>query len=285
MRLHRYGIQPNMGPTGEVTHITVWYENRDDMTGDIMNGNFIASVDDFVRIQNKEIAVEDIIKQKITKMLDLNADADTELAIQAVKDQVLEVELKTEKAVEAQAEGIREEMETAIGAVVEEAKTQAQEAVGEQVTQLGAEIEKATAAVAEIATLKSAIRKLLPITEMTPDEIAELVALYEPWKVDETLEVGDIRSYEGKLWEVIQQHTTQDDWRPPSVPALFKEVAPAQTEEGDEIVPEWKQPTGGHDAYNVGDKVLFDGKVYESVIDANTWSPSDYPQGWREVTE
>lgn len=69
MRLHRYGIQPNMGPTGEVTHITVWYENRDDMTGVIMNGNFLASVDDFARIQNNELTTEDIIKQKIAKLL------------------------------------------------------------------------------------------------------------------------------------------------------------------------------------------------------------------------
>jgi len=32
-----------------------------------------------------------------------------------------------------------------------------------------------------------------------------------------------------------------------------------------------------------GDKVMFDGKVYESVIDNNIWSPIAYPSGWREV--
>ena len=46
---------------------------------------------------------------------------------------------------------------------------------------------------------------------------------------------------------------------------------------------EWVQPTGGHDAYQTGDKVTFEGAEYVSLIDANTWSPSSYPQGWELV--
>ena len=47
--------------------------------------------------------------------------------------------------------------------------------------------------------------------------------------------------------------------------------------------PVWKQPTGAHDAYQKGDRVHFpaaDSPVYESLIDANTWSPTGYPAGW-----
>ena len=277
MRLHRYGVNTHTAPDGKtVLSATLWYENRDDMTGNIMSGNFHASAEEYNAFLTDEITSEDLIKEKIAKLLDLNADADTELAIQAVKDQVLEVELNAEKAVESQAKGIRKEMETAIGAVVEEAKTQAQQVVSEQVKGLGAEL-------AQIATIRTAIRKLLPITEMAPEEIADLVALYEPWEVDEAVAVGDIRSYEDKLYKVVQAHTTQAEWTPPQTPALWTEIAPPATEDGEEIVPEWKQPTGGHDAYSIGDKVLYDGKVYESVIDANTWSPSDYPAGWRVI--
>ncbi|MFA7115570.1 MAG: carbohydrate-binding protein [Candidatus Omnitrophota bacterium] len=43
------------------------------------------------------------------------------------------------------------------------------------------------------------------------------------------------------------------------------------------------QPTGAHDAYQKGDRVLFEGKTYESLIDANVWSPTSYPQGWKEI--
>ena len=49
--------------------------------------------------------------------------------------------------------------------------------------------------------------------------------------------------------------------------------------------PEWKQPLGAHDAYKTGDRVTFNGKVYESVINANVWSPAVYPAGWKEVVE
>lgn len=45
-------------------------------------------------------------------------------------------------------------------------------------------------------------------------------------------------------------------------------------------VPEFVQPTGAHDAYQTGDKVMFEGAVYTSSIDNNTWSPSAYPAGW-----
>lgn len=44
--------------------------------------------------------------------------------------------------------------------------------------------------------------------------------------------------------------------------------------------PEWVQPTGAHDAYNIGDKVTFQSKRYVSTINANVWSPTAYPQGW-----
>lgn len=47
--------------------------------------------------------------------------------------------------------------------------------------------------------------------------------------------------------------------------------------------PEFVQPTGGHDAYKKGDRVTYNGKVYESVIDANVWAPDAYPQGWHEI--
>lgn len=52
-----------------------------------------------------------------------------------------------------------------------------------------------------------------------------------------------------------------------------------------ETYPEWTQPLGAHDAYKIGDRVTFNGKVYESVINANVWSPAVYPAGWKEVVE
>lgn len=47
---------------------------------------------------------------------------------------------------------------------------------------------------------------------------------------------------------------------------------------------DWKQPSGGHDAYMAGDVVKYtDGKMYKSIIDNNVWSPDTYPAGWEVV--
>lgn len=45
----------------------------------------------------------------------------------------------------------------------------------------------------------------------------------------------------------------------------------------------WVQPTGAADAYKTGDRVTFEDNVWESVIDANVWSPTGYPAGWKKV--
>ena len=62
-----------------------------------------------------------------------------------------------------------------------------------------------------------------------------------------------------------------------------EEVIPEEPEEV--IYPEWTQPVGAHDAYHTGDRVMFNGKLVESTIDGNVWSPEVYPQGWKEVSE
>lgn len=108
-----------------------------------------------------------------------------------------------------------------------------------------------------------------------PAEIAQAnVDWYKQWIVGEDLKVGDRRAYDKVLYEVIQAHTTQADWTPPSVPALFKRV---WTEE----YPEWVQPTGAHDAYAKGAKVKHNGKKWISTADANVWEPGVY--GWEEI--
>jgi len=47
---------------------------------------------------------------------------------------------------------------------------------------------------------------------------------------------------------------------------------------------EWQQPTGAHDAYPVGSSVAWKGKVWESLIPANTTTPGSDPRWWADVT-
>ena len=122
-----------------------------------------------------------------------------------------------------------------------------------------------------------ATRKLIRVDELSEEELLDMIYLYEGYQVDKSYKVDDIFKYEGKIYKVIQEHTSQEDWIPTGLPALYLSMMP------ENVIPEWKQPTGSHDSYSIGDKVIYEGKVYESLIDGNTWSPVDYPQGWEET--
>ena len=47
--------------------------------------------------------------------------------------------------------------------------------------------------------------------------------------------------------------------------------------------PAWVQPTGASDDYDIGARVSFDGFNWESLINANVWSPYTYPAGWLKL--
>lgn len=73
------------------------------------------------------------------------------------------------------------------------------------------------------------------------------------------------------------------DWNvwPLDTPGVWELVE--DEPEAPEEVPEWVRPTGAHEAKKKGERFRFEGAVYESTIDGNVWSPSEYPQGWRLV--
>lgn len=126
-------------------------------------------------------------------------------------------------------------------------------------------------------------RKLVNIADLGAEDLKEILSIYPEWKAGQAYKVKDQVRYKEKLYEVIQAHTSQRDWAPDKTPALFKEVVPKSPDEKVELIGDFKQPTGAHDSYKKGDKVRYKGKVYESTIDNNAYSPADYPQGWKEV--
>lgn len=46
--------------------------------------------------------------------------------------------------------------------------------------------------------------------------------------------------------------------------------------------PEFVQPTGAFNAYQVGDKVTYQGTHYTCLIANCVWAPDIYPAGWQE---
>jgi len=97
---------------------------------------------------------------------------------------------------------------------------------------------------------------------------------HPPWTAGKAYVVGEVCVYAHVLYECIQAHTAQVGWEPPEVPALFK----LRTPEG--VIDEWVQPLGAHDSYALGARVIHQGFVWVSIVDANNWEPGVY--GWEK---
>lgn len=118
------------------------------------------------------------------------------------------------------------------------------------------------------------------IGELTDEEATERPILFPNWKVGIAYTVNTRVRYGGRIFKVLQAHTSQEDWTPSRAPSLFAEILTSESGEPQE----WQQP-GSTNPYLTGDKVIYQGQVYESLIDNNVWSPSDYPDGWRLVED
>ena len=127
------------------------------------------------------------------------------------------------------------------------------------------------------ATRLTAAPLMADTAKMSDEQVGKLTALFDVFDPDShAYSVGDVASYDGVLYRAVQAHTSQADWTPEKVPALWVPQRP-------KAPVAWVQPVGASDAYRKGDRVLFQGATYESVIDANTWSPAAYPAGWKKL--
>ena len=129
----------------------------------------------------------------------------------------------------------------------------------------------------DLDMMMAAVKRMLDnsVEELSDEDALNVAALFPTWasKMGDAVNVGERYWYDGRLWKVIQAHTVQEDWTPDTAVSLFVEVSIDEW-------PQWVQPTGAQDAYNVGDKVTFEGVHYVSLIDGNVWSPADNPSGW-----
>ena len=101
-------------------------------------------------------------------------------------------------------------------------------------------------------------------------------AAFEFWRAGINAEKDKIYRYSENIYKCIQPHTTQEDWTPDKVPALFVKISL-------EEYPQWRQPTGAHDAYKKGAKVSDEGKRWISNKDVNIYKPGLVPGDWSEV--
>ena len=133
-----------------------------------------------------------------------------------------------------------------------------------------------------IKTKEDSLNKIgrLVANQVVDDVVAlEISEFYDEWKPNQKYEVGRYLRYKEILYKVLQPHTSQDSWTPDITASLYAKVLIDPT---GETIPEWVQPDSTN-AYMTGDKVRYNGVVYESTIDNNIWSPEAYPAGWKVV--
>ena len=126
----------------------------------------------------------------------------------------------------------------------------------------------------ELLKIRAMIEKAA--VSLTDDDALEAPELFPAWASGKAFSIGDRVRYGKSLYSCVQAHTSQADWTPPAVPALWTRIS---TEEW----PEWKQPQGAHDAYEVGAKVSHNGKHWINEYSANIYEPGVF--GWIEANE
>lgn len=124
--------------------------------------------------------------------------------------------------------------------------------------------------------LRATIEKLME--NLSDTDAVESTELFPKWQEGVLYSIGTRLRYDGVLYKVIQNHTSQADWAPVDAPALFAEILPGQ--DGTDIG-EWVQPNSTN-GYNVGDRVLFEGHIYESLVANNVWPPTT-PNVWQLI--
>lgn len=129
-------------------------------------------------------------------------------------------------------------------------------------------------------------RRALQLFAASLDEgqALEIAGVYPAWEAGRAYAAGEYLAYgingvgDPQLYKVAQAHTSQEDWRPDALPALYTPVG--LTVDG---YPVWSQPAGAHDAYQTGDVVDYRGTLYQCTVDGNVWEPGAY--GWTEYVE
>ena len=84
-----------------------------------------------------------------------------------------------------------------------------------------------------------------------------------------------------ELYEAVAAETRRRNRIRDLETTLNTATTEALTDAGVQPGDEWRQPTGAHDAYQVGDRVTHLGVIYTSLISDNVWSPDAYPAGWQ----
>lgn len=128
----------------------------------------------------------------------------------------------------------------------------------------------------DLADFTERIKTMYVMDELTEDEMKQLLE-----------QAQDNAKPDDSYAPLADRVKALEEWETTIEERLAKlesdsSTEPGEPEEPGDKWPEYKQPTGAHDAYHTGDKITYNGKHYTCVMDGCVWTPDAYPQGWRE---
>lgn len=127
-----------------------------------------------------------------------------------------------------------------------------------------------------LADLSKRIKTLFALGELSEDEMKQLLE-----RAQTNAKPDDSYAPLADRVKAIEEWETTVEERLAKLEA-DSPIDPGEPEEPTDEWPGYKQPTGAHDAYHVGDKITYNGKHYMCVMDGCVWTPDAYPQGWQE---
>ena len=118
----------------------------------------------------------------------------------------------------------------------------------------------------------------------TDEQALEVSDLYPTYAVGVDYKKDERFTYNGRLFKVNQDHTSQEQWAPGETGTESLYTCLEMAEDGYLV---WTQPTGSHNAYNTGDVVHYptaSDQLYKSLIDGNTTVPGSDERWWEVYT-
>lgn len=131
----------------------------------------------------------------------------------------------------------------------------------------------------------SVIPSIIMRADLTDEEAIAYKDFYPEYKVGVDYKKDWIITYDGDLYRIGQDHTSQEQWVPgeTGTEALYSKIE--ITEEGYEVWQEWDGVSGSYANGQIV-KDPTDEQLYQSLIDNNVWGPpSTQPDYWQLYTE
>ena len=142
-----------------------------------------------------------------------------------------------------------------------------QNMTAEEIAAIEAEVARFEAAERTRPLTESEVSRLIiaqQINTLTVDDNTALrmVEFYPEWATDTAYPAGYKVQRNGKLWRVLQAHTSQTGWEPENAASLWTEICESHAGTLDDPI-----PYSGNMALESGKYYMQDGKVYRCTRD------------------